>query len=119
MSTSSNKEMIPKVHIGEKYKKGVIILSIMILSDKGLDNLRYAIIKQAVVNYQKSLKILRDPTKIGSSKYINAKYLKQECENFFLSPYFGTICDLDGERIIKEVRSKFYNRPLRFLDEEK
>lgn len=95
------------------------MLPVMILSDKGLDNLRYAIIKQAVLDYQKSLKLLRNSIKAESYMYIQAKDLKRECESFFLGPYFETICDLDGECIIKEVRSKFYNRPLKFGDDRK
>lgn len=97
---------------------------IEILSDAGLENLRYAIIKRAMKDYHSSLKTLRNRNARknvyeSEGNYSDASVLKNECERFFRSSWFGVLCDLDGEKIMSTIRVRFYNRPLRFSEDKK
>lgn len=91
---------------------------IEILSDTGLENLRYAIVRQAIEDYHRSLRFLHGNSSfyrcsVSAANYdIQAAREKAECEQFFRSRRFGIICDLDGERLIATIRSRSYNRPL-------
>ena len=93
----------------------------VIHSDKGLDDLRFAIIQQACKDYEASLKYLRNhPEKDWQSrKTLQAIRMKDECETFFRSQYFSLLCDLEGEEIMRMIRKKFYNRPIRWGEERK
>ncbi len=90
----------------------------MIISDAGIENLRFAIVRQAVIDYDTSLKYLRKhpvpKTKIEEKRIIRCGVLKRDCEVFFKSKYFSLLCDLDGPKLMKDVRQKFYNRPIRW-----
>ena len=93
----------------------------VIHSDKGLDDLRFAIIQQACKDYEASLKYLRNHPEHGwqSSKKIQMIRLREDCESFFKSKYFALLYDIDGEEVMRMIRKKFYNRPIRWGEERK
>ena len=93
-----------------------------ILSDRGLNELKFSIIRRACEDYETSLRYLRKhPQQKGwqSRKTLQAKRMKDECETFFRSQYFSLLCDLEGEEIMRMIRKKFYNRPIRWGEERK
>lgn len=83
-------------------------------SDLGIDELRYAIIKQACVDYDTALKYLRGRQTSDSNRYLRMQKMKRECELFFTSEYFGILCSLDGKLVMDTIRCKYYNRPIRW-----
>lgn len=85
---------------------------IKIQSDEGLEALRFAIVQQAVNDYLRALKwIRRNPNASKKSKgYIDRHRIKNDCEIFFRSKWFGMLYDLSGEEVMKEIRRNFYNR---------
>lgn len=88
-----------------------------ILSDRGLNELRFAIVQQACKDYETSLGYLRKhkgTTGWQSRKALEMIRLRDECTSFFRSEYFSLLCDLEGEEIMKMIRKKFYNRPIRW-----
>lgn len=91
-----------------------------ILSDVGLENLRFAIVRQAAQDYHSSLRYLRSPIKQSKESIettlFNKKNDKEECERFFRSSWFGLLCDLDGELILSTIRGGYYNRRLSFTE---
>lgn len=93
-----------------------------IISDAGIENLRYAIVKQAVIDYDKSLKELRKhtPPKTEDDEKTLIKYarIKSECESFFHSKWFSMLFDIDGDMIMRQIRQRYYNRPLRWGKED-
>lgn len=95
-------------------QKGVTLIKIQ--SDEGLERLRFAIVKQAVNDYLYALKYLRKHPDANpkSSGYLKAKRLKDDCERFFKSKWFGTLYDISGEDVMKAIRRRFYNRNLKW-----
>lgn len=85
-----------------------------IKSDKGLEELRFAIIKQACIDYSDALTYLRGRTPSLSEEYIAAIKRKKECEAFFRSEYYSILCNIDGEHLMKKIREGYYNRPIRW-----
>lgn len=85
---------------------------------EGIEALRFAIVKQAIQDYDDSLKWLRKhPERVGSTYFCtkNTKLrTKTECEKFFKSQWFACLCDIDGEALMKSIRNRFYNRPIRW-----
>lgn len=66
------------------------------------ENLTAAIIKQAVRDYERVLtQLLFRP---AGEKQIRLNMEKVELEVFFHSPWYGVLADIDGERMIREVR---------------
>ena len=90
------------------------MLAIEIKSDKGIEELRYAIIKQACVDYDEALKYLRGRNPTTSDKYLRMQAMKTDCEDFFNSEYFSILCDISGKLIMDTIRHKYYNRPIRW-----
>lgn len=95
------------------------MLVVNLRSDTGLDNLRFAIVKQACVDYEHALKYIRSHTRKPKCKREEVKLLaaqrrKRGCEVFFTGNYFGMLCDLDGELIMNTIRHKYYNRRIRW-----
>lgn len=92
--------------------------NIKTICDKGIERLRYEIVKQAVVDYERSLKKIRKhtPPRTAGDEKILIQYtrLKNDCELFFRSGWFSHLCDIDGEMLIREIRKKSYNRTFRW-----
>ena len=93
-----------------------------ILSDKGLDDLRFAIVRKACEDYEASLAYLRkrkNKTGWQDGKTLKMLRLKEDCERFFKSEYFALLYDIEGEEVMRMIRKKFYNRPIRWGGEHK
>ena len=79
------------------------------IQDKGMENLRYAIVANAIREYVWALRYLRKPKNKQSTKGINtAEYLKSDCEHFFQSKWFCTLSDLDGKEIMDTAKRRSY-----------
>lgn len=84
-------------------------------SEAGMEELRFAILKQACIDYKDALTVLRKrDIKQNEKAYLQARKLQIDCERFFQSDYFGILCDISGTHIMKQIRESFYNRPIRW-----
>ena len=91
-----------------------------ILSDKGMDDLRFAIVRKACEDYEASLSYLRKPSwQKKKDKEMEMIRLRDDCIRFFRNEYFALLYDLEGEEVMQMIRKKFYNRPIRWGDEHK
>ena len=88
------------------------------VQETGINNLRFEIVRRAVIDYDKALKYLRKSKNPKSNNHIAAKRMKEECERFFRSQWYAMLCDIPGEDVMKSVRTKYYNRPLRWGKED-
>ena len=71
----------------------------MKICNEGCENLAIAIIRQAVIDYSKALKILKK-----NPKNIEKNRIKNECEKFFNSDFFEMLTyDLDSEYLIYNI----------------
>lgn len=71
---------------------------------RNYENLANAIIFQAVKDWRKSVR------KIRKSPFEMQNYHKRdECEEFFLSPLFACLTELDGELLLKNLKEKEVN----------
>lgn len=71
--------------------------------DKAYGNLAHAIILQAVQDYRRLLRGKLIPDNI--TEKVNIK----ECEDFFLSDWFYTLTNVDGQTIINKLRREYQN----------
>lgn len=83
-------------------------------SDRGIEELRFQIIKQACEDYDEALTYLRGREASLATVYLKMLRQKEECEQFFLSEWFAILCSLDGKLLMDTIRSKYYNRPIRW-----
>ena len=67
----------------------------------GYEKLGNAVVMQAVRDWRYATRTL----KRNSDKY-DAKRLKKECEQFFLSQYFNMYTDLDGRALLDKLRKE-------------
>lgn len=88
------------------------------MQDIGIDNLRFEIVRRAVIDYDAALKFLRSSKSPNSEKHIRMKRQKEDCERFFRSQWYALLCDIPGEDVMKTVRTKYYNRRIRWGDEK-
>lgn len=72
----------------------------------GYEALRNAIVIQACDDLLEAYKI-------------NKRKTIKEVENFFRSDYYKTLCKIDGELIIKEMKYKSYDKESRIEKESK
>lgn len=96
------------------------MLVVELNSDIGIDNLICEIICRACIDYQEALVYLRGKSPSTDDDYLAMTRQKNECEAFFegefyeiLTVYFETKCG-DGELVKRTIRSKYYNRPIRW-----
>lgn len=74
-----------------------------------MDELRYAVVARACMDYDWAIRyLMRPPEKRLSWKEAEAVYYVSECEIFFRSEWFKTLCDLDGEMLKRNVRKYGY-----------
>lgn len=71
-----------------------------IMNDDGANNLRIAIISCAAHDYQRAYKKTK-----RAGDYTDAAARLKECERFFRSEWFRTLCDLDGEKFMEQLRA--------------
>lgn len=72
-----------------------------IIWEPGIESLCAAVVRQAIVDYEKSQRII-ERTKEGE-RLLNAKARKKECESFFLGTWFSCFCDLDGAALLRRI----------------
>lgn len=53
------------------------------ICNEGIENLRFAIVKQAIEDYDKALKFLHNPKNKSHKDYQIMQRLKNDCESFF------------------------------------
>lgn len=72
------------------------------ITDEGANNLRFAIVEQAVKDYTKLL------SEIKKRIYVHdkTKWELQKLERWFRSDNFKYLCDLDGEEIMKRCQKR-------------
>lgn len=77
------------------------------ICDKGVENLRYAIVQQAVDDYVDLLAGFTLPTpKDGCTT--------TQLEKFFLSEWYRQLCDIDGRAMIQMLKEKAKTMVLKF-----
>lgn len=63
----------------------------------GLENLRYAIVRQAISDYRGILShTLKETSNCN----------KRELEKFFKSQWFNEICDYDGNKLMRQIKEQ-------------
>jgi len=58
-----------------------------------------AIIERAALDYRNALKALHK-----NPHYKEAQEMKDDCESFFLSGWFGVLTNLDGKVLMEDIR---------------
>lgn len=80
------------------------------------ERLIFAIVAQAVRDYQRALRYLRLPaSKKTESGEIAHERLKKDCEIFFRSKWYSQLCDLDAEELMATVKKRSYNGKIQGL----
>ena len=81
-------------------------------ADLGYLNLANAIIKQAAKDYYYALKKINDPKTI-EKKRIHAEMMKSDVESFFLSNWYTSLTNINGEYLMKRIQyAAKTNQPL-------
>lgn len=79
-----------------------------IQNEDGLELLKVRILEQAasdlVIAYM--FKNKHEGINPQSKKAIEMEKLRVDCERFFRGEWFAALCDLDGEKVIKECKRK-------------
>ena len=65
------------------------------------EELATAIILQAVEDWRKSVKALKKRPRNDE-----ARQMKDECEQFFLSEWFGVLTSVDGSMILRKLKQE-------------
>lgn len=77
----------------------------MRICNEGCENLAIAIVRQAVIDYSKALKMLKK-----NPKNIEENRVKNECEIFFSSDFFENLTyNLDSKYIISNIERMIEN----------
>ncbi len=71
------------------------------MGNSGYRDLADAIILQAVTDYRRAHWKLR-----LCNHHVEALETKAECERFFRSTWFSTLCDLDGEQLLRDLKQE-------------
>lgn len=88
------------------------------MQDTGIEKLRFEIVRMAVIDYDAALKYLRKSKNTNSDEHTQAKRMKEECERFFRSQWYALLLDIPGEDLMKIVRTKYYNRSIKWGQDE-
>lgn len=68
----------------------------------GWHELAVEIVRLALRDYKRALRYFKKHGLNGSKYCCDMVYLKRSCERFFRSQWFGVLCDIDGEMLIRE-----------------
>ena len=71
-------------------------------SRDGWLELAVEIVRMALRDYKRTLRYFKKHGMNGSKYCYDMVYLKRSCERFFRSQWFGILCDIDGEMLIRE-----------------
>lgn len=96
-------------------------------ANDGWEVLQYAIVEQAVEDYKKSMVYLvhhKRPKRIKTKKQAEEakmwdynQKMRKDCERFFRSNWYAKLTDIDGERVIQELRDQIRYRAFAFEEE--
>lgn len=88
------------------------------LNKQGIDNLVFAIISQAIIDYEKALLNVELTRGLGGFTHELAKSRALEIEKFFESDFCYLLTQVDGDQIIyackQRVKEPHYNPDNRF-----
>lgn len=88
------------------------------LNKQGIDNLVFAIIARAIIDYEKALLNVELTRGIGGFTHKMAKSRASEIEKFFESDFCYLMTEIDGDQIIyackQRVKEPHYNPDNRF-----
>lgn len=76
-------------------------------------DLANSIVLKAVEDWQRAAYLMwenRGSTEAQMERHRQAKRVKAECEKFFRSDWFSTLCGLDGESILLQLNARFDRR---------
>lgn len=65
------------------------------------ENLANAVVLQAVKDWRSAVRTLKKRT-----RYDPARQMKEECESFFLSDWFGVLTSVDGRLLLRKLREE-------------
>lgn len=71
--------------------------------DAGIYALAAAIVKQAVDEYRDADRLSKGEIKHSSIMYGDPEFRKQEIIRFFKSPWYGILCDIDPNIILRKL----------------
>lgn len=71
--------------------------------DTGIYALAAAIVKQAVDDYQEADRLLAGTIRYSSTNIVTPKKTQAEVVKFFRSQWYGTLCDIDPNRILRKL----------------
>ena len=71
-------------------------------SRDGWLELAVEIVRMALRDYKRALRYFKRHGMNGSKYCYDMVYMKRSCERFFRSQWFGILCDIDGEMLIRE-----------------
>ena len=66
------------------------------------------IVCQACYDYAKALKKLASGKRYGV-RYTDYQLIKEDCEYFFRSRWFGVLCDLDPDALMENIQKAVHN----------
>ena len=74
----------------------------------GIEALAAAIVRQAVMDYKYADEITKGTKSVSPATYANrfstrAEQTKRECVKFFKSQWYGTLCDIPAEKILRRL----------------
>lgn len=79
--------------------------------DVGYPALAAAIVRQAVEDYRFANKLIRgDIQYCSTGRTGNQHTVKREVVTFLRSQWYGTLCDIDPERIIRKLKEEEHER---------
>ncbi len=65
------------------------------------ENLANAVILQAVKDWRWAVKVLKK-----RSRYLPAREMREDCEKFFRSEWFGQLTGIDGSFILQKLKQE-------------
>lgn len=71
--------------------------------ETGIDALAAAIVKQAVEDYLDAERLLTGKIKHSSTGIVMPEKVQKEVVRFFKSQWYGTLCDIDPQRILDKL----------------
>lgn len=83
------------------------------LPDEIMENIKYRIVYQAIDDYRKYSRVIRENRKIGEFSVKRAKKMIREVEQFFNSNWYREICDIPAEIILNKLREENENEQQR------
>lgn len=82
----------------------------MEICEKGFEQLRFAIIKQAAEDYLEVLTYAHRAKKWErTDKRVKMERMKNDCEAFFHSQWYEALCDIPCNALMEELRRRSYS----------